>query len=148
MTTINTNISIITLNINSLNYLIKRHRPNRPKSEISLARVYKKHSFKSRHHLTKTGWWQADRPSYHSRPEPRLWVSLVQHSPHLWATGLCGGAKSADPKLQNLHDTEQWQESQWGPFVNGVAEARGLKPFQRILTRKDIWTKGLYYVTH
>lgn len=60
------------LSINDLDYLIKRHRPNRSKSEIYLAGVYKKHSFKKgttwqgreEGRLTNPAITQAQNPGY------------------------------------------------------------------------------------
>jgi hypothetical protein len=57
MNIINTYISIITLNINSLNFPIKLHRlTNGSRNKINLCVLYKKHSIKDRHCLRIKGW--------------------------------------------------------------------------------------------
>jgi hypothetical protein len=38
----------------------------------------------------------------------------------------------AVPKLQDLYDTGQVEESQWGPNIDGVREARDREPDQFI----------------
>lgn len=76
--------------------------------------------------------WQVDQPSYHSGPEQWLWVRSPQNPFHLWRARICNSARSVDPKLQDSHDTRELQdiqeESQLGPIINRVAEARDLKP--------------------
>jgi hypothetical protein len=59
-------------------------------------------------------------------------------------------ASSADPKLQDLHDTGQqqdnWEESPWGSNTDGVTEARDLEPDQWLIamkiTSEDEWREG------
>jgi hypothetical protein len=47
------------------------------------------------------------------------------------------GVGPADPKLRDLHDTEQqqdtWEESQWGSCTDSIAEARGFEPAQWLI---------------
>ena len=62
-------------------------------------------------------------------------------------------------QIQNyLHDTEQQQdiqeEPQWGSSIDSVAESRGLRPDQQLISmtiNKEVWTKGCtvgHTVTH
>jgi hypothetical protein len=73
--------------------------------------------------------WQADQLT--QLPPKHKSISL-SWSTLTWSAGACEGAGSTDPKLQDLHDTGQqqdvWEESQWGPSIDSVAEARGLEP--------------------
>ena len=61
-----------------------------------------------------------------------LWVGPPQYPPHIWTAVAFEVVGPADPKLQDLHDTRQQQyiqeESQRGPSVECVAEAKGLEP--------------------
>lgn len=79
--------------------------------------------------------WQNILLNYH--PGPGLWVDLHQNLHHLWTVGACERTNSADPKLQDLHDTEQQQdnqeESQWGSDIDDVTEARDLEPNQWLI---------------
>jgi hypothetical protein len=78
-------------------------------------------------------WW-ADQFSYYWCPDLGLGVVPSQHLPHLWTARSHEGASPADPKLQDLHDTEQqqdsWEESWWWSGIDRIAEARGIEPHQ------------------
>lgn len=73
--------------------------------------------------------WQSDHTSCYPDPEG-LWADLPQHPPYLCEARACEGARPTDPTHQDLHDIRQQQnlldESQWGPSIKEVAEARGL----------------------
>lgn len=71
--------------------------------------------------------WPAAQPCNYPGPEGGLWVGPPQ-IPHLWSVGASKGNGPADPKMQNLHNTGQQQESQEksqiGSSTNSVAETR------------------------
>lgn len=73
---------------------------------------------------------QADQPSNHPNPEPKLWAGPSHNPPNLWSAATHEGAGTADRKLQDLHDTWQQQavqeEPQWGPCIDYVAKARDI----------------------
>jgi hypothetical protein len=100
--------------------------------------------------------WQADQISYHPDPDPGLWADPPQHIPHLSTTGVVHKSYTkATPKLWALHNTGQWkniwEESQWGPNIDNIAEARGLEPDQWLIAmkicNKGIWIKGMLWDT-
>jgi hypothetical protein len=84
-------------------------------------------------------WWRGPRRagSFHSDPDPGLWVGLPRHLTHLWTVGACEGPGPAAPKLQDLHVSGQQQnvreEPWWGTGTDGITEARGLEPDQGLI---------------
>lgn len=71
-----------------------------------------------------------------------FWISTSTSSMNWWSR-VCEEVRSADPKLQDLNDTGQQQDIQWGPKIVRVAKARDLEsdPRQITLTSYNIRTK-------
>lgn len=94
---------------------------------------------------------QAEQLNHHSGPDPRLRVG--SHLSYLQTAGASEGASSAEPKHQDLHDTEQqqnlWGESSWGSSSDSVAKARGLELDQwPIATNISKWSFWISCETH
>ena len=89
--------------------------------------------------MWESGW--ADQLSYHSGPDPGFWIGTPQHLTHLWVAGAHERTGPTDPKLQNLHDTGQQQnireESWWGSSIDGVAETRGQRLQNSLMTHSN-----------
>lgn len=81
--------------------------------------------------------WRAGKVTSSATTQAQIQDSELSHPNiylHLWTARACEGFGTADPKLQDLHDTGQqqeiWEESQWRARIDGIAEARGLEPYQ------------------
>jgi hypothetical protein len=76
----------------------------------------------------------ADQLSYHPCTDPGLWVGPTQNLNNLKMFRMCERSRPADPKLQDLPDTEQQQDNQeeswWGANLDGIIESRDLGPDQ------------------
>jgi hypothetical protein len=99
-------------------------------------------------HWTKENWLGLSGVGLSSPSPPK-------HLPYLGADGAHEGAGPPEPKLQDLHDSEQQQdireESRWGSSIDGVTGARGFKPDQQLtainICNSSCLGKRLNYVT-
>ena len=72
--------------------------------------------------------------SYHLDLDSGHWIGPHQHLAHQWTGWVCEEASSADPMLQDLHDTGQQhnnqEESRWGHNIDDMGKARCYEPNQ------------------
>jgi hypothetical protein len=94
-------------------------------------------------------WWD-DLLNLYPDPDLIFRVGLPHHLPHLWTLETMIGVNPIYTKLQDHHNTRQQctihEEFQWESSIDCIAEARGLKLNQWLISKtfadKDVWTKG------